>query len=104
MRAIVCEMALFGRQSAADRRRAERIRAWARARSPFALTSGLLGILAVVDSFTGILGVGFGVAAVVCAHRGLRDIRARPGLRGRRLCVLRQTLGMLGIGILVWVP
>ena len=97
-------MAIFGRPSAGDQRRAERIRAWARARSPFAVCSGLLGVLAVVDSFTGILGVGFGVAAIVCAQRGLREIRERPGLAGRRLCILGRVLGMVGIaiGVLVW--
>ena len=98
-------MALFGRETQADRARAERVRRWIQARSPYALLSALFGILAVIDSFTGILGVFFGVAAIALAVKATRDLEARPELFGHRLCYLGYVLGALGIaiGVGIWV-
>lgn len=89
-------MALFGRPSAADDRRAERVRFWVQQRSPFALAGVMFGTLAVLDFFTGVIGIAFAIAAVVCAALGLRDLRRRPALLGRRLCIAGFVLGGIG--------
>jgi hypothetical protein len=98
-------MAFFGRETPADRARAERARQWFQARSPYALFSGMFGVLAIVDSFTGVLGVAFGIAAIVLAVKAIRELDARPELLGRRLCYLGYALGGLGvaIGVCIWV-
>ncbi|MCE9592160.1 MAG: DUF4190 domain-containing protein [Planctomycetes bacterium] len=89
-------MALFGRESRADQERAERVRLWAQKRSPFALYSSMLGVIAVVDFFTPI-GFIVGIAAVVLGIRGLKQIQREPALLGRRLAVVGITLGSLGV-------
>jgi hypothetical protein len=90
-------MALFGRESAADEARARRIKAWAEARSPYALFSTLLGVLAVLDFFTVVLGMSLGTTAIVLGALGLRDLRRRPHLTGARLCRLGVVLGGLAL-------
>lgn len=89
-------MALFGRESDADQRRAERVRLWAQARSPQALFSVMLGLLAVVDFFTPIGFIG-GVAAIVLGVRARRHIRLNPHLLGGRLAMAGIVLGAVGI-------
>lgn len=97
-------MALFGRESEADRRRAERITRWLQARSPYALVSVAAGLLCVVDSFLMLVSLPAGVAAIVLAGLGWRDLARRPDKRGHRLCVAGATLGVLGItlALIVW--
>lgn len=97
-------MALFGRESDADAQRAQRVRDWVQRRSPFALVSGMLGVMAMLDSFTGVLGVALGAAAIVLAVRGLRDLKQRPHLVGRRLCCTGLALGSVGVlvGVAIW--
>ena len=97
-------MALFGRESDADRERATRIREWVHARTPFSLFSVLFGVLSVVDAFTLLIGFAAGVAAIVFAGLGLRDLARRSTLLGRRLCALGIMLGCTGVmlSILMW--
>lgn len=92
-------MAFLGRESEADKQRIERMRVWIHARTPYALISLALGLLAVVDFWTLILGVAAGVAAIVTGRRGLHEIRANPQLLGRRLCASGIALGGLGIAL-----
>jgi hypothetical protein len=90
-------MALFGRETAAEQQRAERIKAWVQARSPFALFSVMCGILAVFDFFTLVLGVMLGIIAIVLAVLGRREIRRKPELLGAKLCLTGALLGTLGL-------
>ena len=90
-------MAMFGRETEADRKRAERVRHWARARSPFALASMLFGIVALLDACTLVIGLGAGVLALVLGAMGLVDLSKRPHLLGRRLCQTGMILGALGV-------
>ena len=77
------------------------------ARTPFALYSCMFGILAVLDFFTLVLGIGFGVGAIICAYLGLSDLQVHAQRMGGRLCVVGMVLGMLGIllslGMWWWV-
>ena len=92
-------MALFGKQSQADQKRAHAVKAWAQARSPYALFSSLFGAMAIIDSITGVLGVLFGLTAVVLGVRGLSDLKRRRHLLGHRLCYVGLTLGAAGMAI-----
>jgi hypothetical protein len=89
-------MAFLGRESAADQQRADRIKAWVQARSPYALFALGFGVVAVFDFFTG-LGVPLGIVAIVVGVLGLRDLRRRPELIGRRMCMTGITLGIVGV-------
>ena len=97
-------MAFLGRETDADRVRAERFRQWIHARSPYALASMLFGVVAVLDAFTLVLGVAAGLAAVVVGVLGLRDLAERRHLLGARLCAAGIVFGVLGIGlsIVMW--
>ena len=90
-------MALFGRESTADRDRVERVRLWAQARSPLALFSLMFGLLSVLDFFTMVLGVPLALAAILLGALGLRDLRLRPDRLGRRLCIAGIVLGCAGL-------
>lgn len=90
-------MAMFGRETEADRDRAERIRDWAQARSPFALASMLFGLVALLDAFTLVIGLGAGVLALAMGAMGLVDLGKRPHLLGGRLCKTGMMLGGLGL-------
>lgn len=98
-------MVVFGRETQAKQERVERFRAWVSARSPFAVISFMLGLVAVVDFFTLILGVVFGVAAIGCAVKGFRELKDQPQLLGRRLCIAGITMGVLGVllSLLMWL-
>jgi hypothetical protein len=86
-------MALLGRESQAERDRVERIGAWIRARSGLAVVSVPIGVVAVIDFFTLVLGVGLGVLAIVLGVLGLRELRRRPHLLGRRMAIAGIVLG-----------
>ncbi|MEX2216028.1 MAG: hypothetical protein WD768_18090 [Phycisphaeraceae bacterium] len=90
-------MGFLGRDSASDLRRIERWRQWAHARTPYALISPALGLLAIVDCWTLILGVAAGIAAIVTGIVGLRDLKERTNLIGKHLCFTGITLGILGL-------
>jgi len=92
-------MGFLGRESDADRRRAEAVRRWARARNPNALFALMFAILAVVDSITMVIGLASGVAAIVLAIRGRRQLRTHPGQLGGRLCSAALWLGAVGIAL-----
>ncbi|MDP6059498.1 MAG: hypothetical protein QGH33_11430, partial [Pirellulaceae bacterium] len=79
-------MALFGRETHSDRDRADRVRKWVQARTPYAIFSGLLGIVSVLDAFTLVIGLTAGAVAIVLALMGLRDLEKRTSLLGRQLC------------------
>ena len=96
-------MAFLGRESEADQQRIERMRVWIHARTPYALISLALGLLAVVDFWTLVLGVAAGVAAIATGRRGLREINANPQLLGRRLCVAGIALGAMGIALSIFM-
>lgn len=55
-------MALFGRESPEDQRRAEAWGAWLRRRNPFAIGSLVLGIFSLIEF--GVAGIGLGVVAL----------------------------------------
>lgn len=90
-------MAFLGRESQAERDRIERIGQWVRARSGYAVASVPLGVVAVVDFFTMVLGVMLGVGAIVLGLLGLREVRQRPELLGRRMAVTGIALGCVAL-------
>ncbi len=90
-------MALLGRDTEAQRQRAESVQAWVQARSPYALASAMLGLIAVVDALTLVIGAIAGLAAIAMAIRGFGDLRRLPGGFGRRLCYLGLGLGTLAL-------
>ena len=98
-------MALFGRESEADRQRAERVRHWAQARTPYALVGLACGLLAVIDSFTLVIVIAAGVAAIVLGIVALKAIQRQPELLGRRLAVAAIVLGAFGVvlSLLMWL-
>ncbi len=96
-------MAFLGRESDADRLRAERFKDWLNRQSPYALPSSAMGALAVLDAVTIVIGATLGVIAIVLGVCGLADVRKRPKLAGRPMCVAGVALG--GIAVLasaVW--
>jgi hypothetical protein len=97
-------MAFLGRETDADRVRAERFRQWIHARSPYALASMLFGIVAVLDAFTLVIGIIAGIFAVALAGFGIIDLRRRPQLLGQRLCNTGIILGTVGIlaSLILW--
>lgn len=102
--AVLDSMALFGRESEADRLRAERVRQWAQGQSPYALFSCLFGILAVLDAFTVVISLVTGPLAIglgVWAHRDPR-IAERHGARW--LPKVGMVLGCFGLilTVVVW--
>jgi len=90
-------MALFGRETSAQSERVERIRQWVQARTPYGPVSTMLGLAAVVDSVTMVVGVVMGLGAVVSGLAGLRDLARQPALLGRRLCYAGIALGCAGL-------
>ena len=90
-------MAFLGRETEAEKQRIERMRSWIHARTPYALISPALGMLAIVDFWTLVLGLAAGVAAVITGNAGLRDLKVRPQLQGRRMCVTGIGLGIVGL-------
>lgn len=90
-------MAIFGRESAADRARVERVRLFVQSRSPWALLSAMAGLLSVLDFFTLVLGLPLAIGAIVLGLAGLGDLKRRPGLGGRGLCIAGIVLGGLGL-------
>ena len=95
-------MGLFGKPSKADIRRSQRFKEWSRARSPYAIYSCVVGIVALLDFITP-LGLIFGVVAIVLAVRGFRDIKERPQMLGRRLCYTGAVMGSVGFVLSVTV-
>jgi len=92
-------MALFGRETSIESRRAERVGRWARQRHPYSLAAVLFGILAIVDSWTMVIGLVAGVAAITFGTLGLRALAHQPRLRGRRLSKVGIGMGALGIAM-----
>lgn len=90
-------MALFGRESEKDARRAERIREWAQARSPYTLFAFGASILSVVDSITMVIGIAAGIAAIILSLRGRRDLQCNPELTGHRLNTAALVIGCIGV-------
>lgn len=90
-------MAFLGRETEAEQARVARLGQWIRARSPLAVASVPMGVLAVLDFFTMVLGIGLGLLAVVLGMLGLRDIRRHPDLLGRRLAMTGIALGLCGL-------
>lgn len=99
-------MVLFGRDTVGQRVRAESCKAWVASHSPYSIFSGMCGVLAVLDSFTVVIGMVLGVSAVVTGLAGVRDLSRRPHLRGRRLCWTGMALGGAGVAtslLMGWV-
>ncbi len=71
----------------------ERFGAWCRERSGYALASGFLGLLSLPDAVL----ILPGAAAIVTGVLGLRQLRERPDLRGRRLCWLGIICGTVSL-------
>jgi|GEM_PF-1387576 len=94
-------MGLFGRESEAQKQRIEGYTRWIHARDSYSLGCLLLGIIAVVDSFTMVIGVGAGVAAIVLSILGNRRIGADGDKLSRRFCWIGLALGIIGIGLAI---
>ncbi len=92
-------MALFGRESAADEQRAERVRLWVQQRTGYSMASLLFGIIAVIDAWTMVIGFIAGLVAIGLGVMGLRDLRDKPHKCGRRLCKTAMALGVVGISL-----
>jgi hypothetical protein len=90
-------MAFLGRQSHREQQRIERFNAWFRARPIVAVLSPLLGLLAIVDFFTIVLGGAAGIAAIVTGVMGLKQLRAAPDRPGRPLCITGIIMGVVGL-------
>ena len=86
-------MAFLGRESDADRARAERVRDWVQRRPPSAIASVMLGAVAVIDFFTLVLGVLLGLIAIGLGLHARRELRRRPELVGHRLAAAGVALG-----------
>jgi hypothetical protein len=104
MNAWALTMALFGRETQADLDRARRATDWLRARSGYSLVSVMMGIIAVVDSFTLVIGIIAGVIAIATGVRGLSECRRDPAMLGRRLAIAGVALGVTGLmlSIVMW--
>ncbi len=98
-------MGLFGRESKADTARADAFKAWISARSGHALVSTAMGVVAILDAFTLILGVLAGIAAIILGFKGLETLERKPELMGKRFCYAGMALGGLGIcfSLLMWL-
>jgi hypothetical protein len=94
-------MGLFGRESQADVERIERISRWLRERHPFGLFSVLFGAIAVVDSFTLIIGATCGIIAIIVGSMGLRQIAQGDPRLGRRFCIAGIALGCVGVTLTI---
>ena len=57
----------------------------------------MLGLMAVLDCFFQVLPVILGIAAMIAATLGLRQIRHQPRLVGKRLCATGIILGALAL-------
>jgi hypothetical protein len=77
-----CHMALFGRPSERDDRRAEEYAAWVRKRNPFAIGSFVFGLFSFIEFgalfIFGLAGIGLGVVALVQLGRVNREGIAQP--------------------------
>jgi hypothetical protein len=75
-------MALFGKESDADRERADAWAAWAQRQDVYALASLALGIFSLIEF--GVLGI-FGVAGIVLGAMALKNLKKPdpPRPRGR---------------------
>ena len=75
-------MALFGRPSERDDRRAEEYAAWVRKRNPFAIGSFVLGLFSLIEFgalfIFGLAGIALGVVALVQLSRVNREGVAQP--------------------------
>ena len=75
-------MALFGRPSERDDRRAEECAAWVRKRNPFAIGSFVLGLFSFIEFgalfIFGLAGIGLGLAALVQLSRVNREGVTQP--------------------------
>jgi len=98
-------MPLLGRESQRDLDRVERVKRWMAARTPYAVVSAAAGLMAMVDFITVVIGVIAGIVAMVAGRRGLRELREKPQLLGRRLCIAGMAMGSLGLAlsVAVWV-
>ena len=92
-------MGFLGRESQAEAQRAQRVTQWVRARTPLGVASVPLGLLSIVDVLTVVLGLALGVAAMTTGVLGLRELRRRPELRGRGLCLTGLSLGAVGFSL-----
>jgi hypothetical protein len=98
-------MAFLGRDSQRDLDRIDRAKRWIAARSPYAIISAGAGLMAIVDSITLVIGVIAGVAAIFTGRMGLRELKEKPELLGRRLCIAGMVMGILGLALsfAVWM-
>ena len=90
-------MAVFGRPSKTSVDRAARAKVWIEARTRLGLVSIMLGVIALIDAWTMIIGLLAGAAAIIVGQKGLRQIKEQPGLLGRRLCIAGTIMGAIGI-------
>jgi len=92
-------MAFLGQQSRHEQQRIERFNTWFRARPVVAVLSPLLGLLAIVDFFTIVIGGAAGAAAIVTGVMGIRQLRNAPGQPGLTLCVAGIITGIVGLAL-----
>jgi hypothetical protein len=90
-------MAIFGRESATDLDRAEKVRLFVQSRNPKALISVMFGVLGALDFFTLVIGIPLAITAIVLGVMGLRELKLKPELLGTGLCYTGITLGCLGL-------
>lgn len=77
-----CHMALFGRPTPEDQRRADAWREWIHRQHPLAIISLVLGVFSLVDFGVLILPA---IASIVLAILAIRRIRATHAMDGSRL-------------------
>lgn len=98
-------MGLFGKESSRDAARADAFKAWISARPGQAIVSLGLGVMAMLDAFTVVIGIAAGIAAVITGYQGLERLEREPELLGKRLCVSGMIMGTLGItlSLILWL-
>jgi len=84
---------MLGRESERKKQRSDRFRFWCQERSRYALASVLLGMLSLPDVAIVIPGI----AAVVTGALGLRELKQKPGVKGKNLCLAGIVLGSISL-------
>ena len=88
----------LGRDTPGKEERVRLAKEWVRARSPYTLTAGLLGIMAPID---GLIFFPLSILAIIIGILGLREIKHNPAQLGKKLCYLGIIGGTVGLMLAV---
>jgi len=88
----------LGRDTPGKEERVTRARDWVRARSPYAIAAGLLGLASPID---GLIFFPLSILAIITAVIGLREIKHNPTQLGKKLCYLGIIGGITGLTLAI---